>query len=64
MFAGYLFADPFRVIGAAVPQAAPQWGLFETTPAAAREKALVWQRACERSRMIVALPTGPAAKEL
>ncbi|WTY68933.1 hypothetical protein OG418_00285 [Streptomyces phaeochromogenes] len=45
VLAGHLFADPgFAVIGAEVPQAAPQWGLFETAPAAAREKALAWQR--------------------
>ncbi|MFJ4616519.1 transposase, partial [Streptomyces griseus] len=45
VLAGYLFADPgFSVIGADVPQAVPQWGLFETAPAAAREKALAWQR--------------------
>ncbi|KDQ71452.1 Mu transposase C-terminal domain-containing protein [Streptomyces sp. NTK 937] len=45
VLAGYLFADPgFSVIGADVPQAAPQWGLFETAPAPAREKALAWQR--------------------
>ncbi|KPH99464.1 Integrase catalytic region [Actinobacteria bacterium OK006] len=45
VLAGHLFADPgFTVIGADVPQAAPQWGLFETAPAAAREKALAWQR--------------------
>ncbi|MFD3414266.1 Mu transposase C-terminal domain-containing protein [Streptomyces cyaneofuscatus] len=45
VLAGYLFADPgFSVIGADVPQAAPQWGLFETAPATAREKALAWQR--------------------
>lgn len=45
VLAGYLFADPgFSIIGADVPQAAPQWGLFETSPAAAREKALAWQR--------------------
>ncbi|MFF9476941.1 Mu transposase C-terminal domain-containing protein [Streptomyces roseolus] len=45
VLAGYLFADPgFSVIGADVPQVAPQWGLFETAPAAAREKALAWQR--------------------
>ncbi|MER6358472.1 hypothetical protein ABT186_43520 [Streptomyces sp. NPDC001634] len=25
-------------------QATPQWGQFETAPAAAREKALAWQR--------------------
>ncbi|MER6100703.1 Mu transposase C-terminal domain-containing protein [Streptomyces sp. NPDC001728] len=45
VLAGYLFADPgFSVIGADVPQAAPQWGLFETAPTAARNKALAWQR--------------------
>ncbi|MET7665906.1 Mu transposase C-terminal domain-containing protein [Streptomyces sp. NPDC005463] len=45
VLAGHLFADPgFSVIGADVPQAAPQWGLFETAPTAAREKALAWQR--------------------
>ncbi|MEV8345911.1 Mu transposase C-terminal domain-containing protein [Streptomyces niveus] len=45
VLAGYLFADPgFSVIGAEVPQAAPQWGLFETAPVAARAKALAWQR--------------------
>lgn len=45
VLAGYLFADPdFSVIGADVPRAAPQRGLFETAPAAAREKALAWQR--------------------
>ncbi|WP_319119514.1 MULTISPECIES: hypothetical protein [unclassified Streptomyces] len=45
VLAGHLFADPgFTVIGAEMPQAAPRWGLFETAPAAAREKALAWQR--------------------
>ncbi|KUN01289.1 transposase [Streptomyces canus] len=45
VLAGHLFADPgFTVIGADTPQAAPQWGLFESAPAAAREKALAWQR--------------------
>ncbi|MET8406323.1 hypothetical protein [Streptomyces sp900116325] len=45
VLAGYLFADPgFSVIGTEMPQAAPQWRLFETAPAAAREKALAWQR--------------------
>ncbi|WP_327350303.1 transposase [Streptomyces sp. NBC_01304] len=43
--AGHLFADPgFAVVGEQVPQAAPQWGLFETAPAAARDKALTWLR--------------------
>ncbi|MFI6984296.1 hypothetical protein ACIBSV_37695 [Embleya sp. NPDC050154] len=41
--AGHLFADPdFAVRGAGVGQ--PRWGLFETAPAAARERALAWQR--------------------
>ncbi len=42
VLAGHLFADPgFAVLGAEQPvQAVPQWGLFETAPAAAREKAL------------------------
>ena len=45
VLAGHLFADPgFTLIGADVPQAAPQWGLFESAPAAARENALAWQR--------------------
>ncbi|MGW3359970.1 hypothetical protein ACWDFL_31915 [Streptomyces bungoensis] len=36
VLAGHLFADPgFTIIGADAPQAAPQWGLFETAPAAA-----------------------------
>lgn len=45
VLAGYLFADPgVSVIGAERPKAAPQLGLFETPPSAAREKALAWQR--------------------
>ncbi|GAA0452132.1 hypothetical protein [Streptomyces olivaceiscleroticus] len=47
VLAGYLFADSgFAVLGAGAeqPQAVPRWGLFETAPAAAREKALAWQR--------------------
>ena len=45
VLAGHLFADPgFAVIGADAPQAVPPWGLFESAPAAAREKALAWQR--------------------
>ncbi|MFD0432008.1 hypothetical protein ACFQ60_46915 [Streptomyces zhihengii] len=61
VLAGYLFADPgFSVIGADLPQAAPQWGLFETAPAAARNKALAWQRHVRKSN--AALPTGQAAK--
>ncbi|MFJ8469942.1 Mu transposase C-terminal domain-containing protein [Streptomyces swartbergensis] len=47
VLAGHLFADPgFALLGAEAqqPQAVPRWGLFETAPAAAREKALAWQR--------------------
>ncbi|MCF2532261.1 DDE-type integrase/transposase/recombinase [Yinghuangia sp. KLBMP8922] len=47
VLAGHLFADPgFAVLGedGGRAQAVPQWGLFETAPAAAREKALAWQR--------------------
>ncbi len=49
VLAGHLFADKsFAVLGAQAeveqPQAVPRWGLFETAPAAAREKALAWQR--------------------
>lgn len=52
VLAGHLFADPgFTVIGADVPQAAPKWGLFETAPAAAREKALAWAAAREGGRV-------------
>ncbi|MGA4846716.1 hypothetical protein ACOBQB_10775 [Streptomyces sp. G5(2025)] len=52
VLAGHLFADPgFAIVGADAPQAAPQWGLFETAPAAAREKALAWQRHVAGSRM-------------
>ncbi|MEU4730443.1 hypothetical protein [Streptomyces sp. NPDC023588] len=44
VLAGYLRAGPgFSVIGAEMPQAAPRWGLFETAPAASREKALAWR---------------------
>ncbi|AVH60883.1 transposase [Streptomyces dengpaensis] len=40
---GHLFADPgFEVVGARAPQAVPQWGLFETVPAAAQQRALAW----------------------
>jgi transposase InsO family protein len=46
VLAGHLFADPgFAVLGADATtwaQAAPQWGLFETAPAAARHKAVAW----------------------
>ncbi|WP_326589279.1 Mu transposase C-terminal domain-containing protein [Streptomyces brevispora] len=43
--AGHLFADPsFTIVGAEMPQAVTQWGLFETAPEDARRKALAWQR--------------------
>lgn len=61
VLAGHLFADPgFTVIGADVPQAAPQWGLFETAPAAAREKALAWQRHVREVEC--GLPGGPGSE--
>ncbi|WP_236726525.1 MULTISPECIES: hypothetical protein [unclassified Streptomyces] len=61
VLAGYLFADPgFAVVGADVPQAAPQWGLFETAPAAAREKALAWQRHVREVEC--GLPCGPGSE--
>ncbi|MFI6476039.1 transposase [Streptomyces sp. NPDC050516] len=45
VLAGHLFADPgFAVVGAEPVQTVPQWGLFETAPAAAREKAMAWLR--------------------
>ncbi|MEU6347172.1 transposase, partial [Streptomyces sp. NPDC046977] len=60
VLAGHLFADPgFTVIGADVPQAAPQWGLFESAPAAAREKALAWQRHVREVEC--GLPGGPGS---
>lgn len=40
---GRLFADPgFQVVGARAPDAVPQWGLFETVPLAAQQRALAW----------------------
>lgn len=40
---GRLFADPgFEVVGARVPEAVPQWGLFETVPPTAQQRALAW----------------------
>ncbi|MFI0264752.1 Mu transposase C-terminal domain-containing protein [Streptomyces sp. NPDC017056] len=40
---GRLFADPgFEVVGARAPDAVPQWGLFETVPLAAQQRALAW----------------------
>jgi transposase InsO family protein len=60
VLAGHLFADPgFTVIGADTPQAAPQWGLFETAPAAARQKALAWQRHVREVEC--GLPGGPGS---
>ncbi|ARF83367.1 DDE-type integrase/transposase/recombinase [Kitasatospora aureofaciens] len=48
VLAGHLFADPtFSLIGPEAggkAEAAPQWGLFETAPAPARERALAWRR--------------------
>ncbi|MFI6588590.1 TnsA-like heteromeric transposase endonuclease subunit [Embleya sp. NPDC050493] len=45
VLAGCLFADPgFAVSGGGQPRTLPQWGLFETAPAAAQERALAWQR--------------------
>ncbi|MFD3456997.1 Mu transposase C-terminal domain-containing protein [Streptomyces sp. NPDC058691] len=60
VLAGHLFADPgFAVIGAQPqqPQAVPQWGLFETAPVAARNKALAWQRHVREVEC--GLPDGP-----
>ncbi|WP_335756052.1 hypothetical protein [Streptomyces alboflavus] len=60
VLAGHLFADPgFAVVGEQVPQAAPQWGLFETAPAAAREKALAWLRHIREVES--GLPDGPGS---
>ncbi len=43
LLAGRLFADPgFEVVGGRVPDAVPQWGLFETVPLAAQQRALAW----------------------
>jgi hypothetical protein len=40
---GRLFADPgFEVVGARVPEAVPQWGLFETVPPTVQQRALAW----------------------
>ncbi|MFJ4188114.1 hypothetical protein [Kitasatospora sp. NPDC089509] len=48
VLAGHLFADAtFALLGpepGEKAQAAPQWGLFETAPTAARERALAWHR--------------------
>ncbi|WP_343067219.1 hypothetical protein [Streptomyces rectiverticillatus] len=59
VLAGHLFADAdFAVLGmeAEQPQAVPRWGLFETAPAAAREKALAWQ--CHIREVESGLPGG------
>lgn len=43
LLVGRLFADPgFEVVGGRAPDAVPQWGLFETVPLAAQQRALVW----------------------
>ncbi|WP_435179138.1 hypothetical protein [Actinacidiphila sp. bgisy145] len=56
--AGHLFTDPgFTTIGAEAPQAAPQRGLFETAPAAAREKTPAWQQHVREVEC--GLPGGP-----
>ncbi|MEU1124983.1 hypothetical protein ABZ371_15800 [Streptomyces sp. NPDC005899] len=62
VLAGYLFADPgFSVIGADVPQAAPQWGLFETAPP--RHVRRHWPGSGTYGKSNPAFPTGPAALE-
>ncbi|WP_435138085.1 hypothetical protein [Actinacidiphila sp. bgisy144] len=56
--AGHLFTDPgFTTIGADTPQAAPQRGLLETAPTAAREKAPAWQQHVREVEC--GLPSGP-----
>ncbi|MEU0403742.1 hypothetical protein ABZ318_26625 [Streptomyces sp. NPDC006197] len=58
VLAGHLFADPgFAVLGAEPVQAVPQWGLFETAPVAAREKAMAWLRHIREVEC--GLPGGP-----
>nr|WP_223187265.1 DDE-type integrase/transposase/recombinase [Streptomyces sp. CBMA29] len=43
LLAGRLFADPgLEVVGGRVPDAVPQWGLFETVPLTAQQRALAW----------------------
>ncbi|GHC73251.1 hypothetical protein GCM10010507_60550 [Streptomyces cinnamoneus] len=64
VLAGHLFADEgFAVLGAQAeveqPEAVPRWGLFETAPAAAREKALAWQRHVREVEC--GLPGGPGS---
>ncbi|BET45103.1 DDE-type integrase/transposase/recombinase [Kitasatospora aureofaciens] len=64
VLAAHLFADEgFAVLGAQAeveqPQAVPRWGLFETAPAAAREKALAWQRHVREVEC--GLPGGPGS---
>lgn len=57
VLASVLFADPgFQVLG--VPLAgAPQWGLFQTVPLPAQERALAWQRHIREVE--TGLPGGP-----
>jgi hypothetical protein len=57
VLASVLLADPgFEVVG--VPLAgAPQWGLFQTVPLAAQERALAWQRHIREVE--TGLPGGP-----
>ncbi|MDJ1645219.1 Mu transposase C-terminal domain-containing protein [Streptomyces pakalii] len=58
VLAGHLFADPgFAVLGAEPVQAVPQWGLFETAPVVAREKAMAWLRHIREVEC--GLPDGP-----
>lgn len=58
VLAGHLFADPdFAVLGAEPVQAVPQWGLFETAPVVAREKAMAWLRHIREVEC--GLPGGP-----
>ncbi|MCT9010511.1 hypothetical protein [Streptomyces rhizosphaerihabitans] len=63
VLAGFLFADPdFAILDADAPaQRVPQWGLFETAPPAAREKALAWQRHVRE--VDCGLPDGPASSK-
>lgn len=58
VLASVLLADPgFEVVG--VPLAgAPQWGLFQSVPLPAQERALAWQRHIREVE--TGLPGGPA----
>ncbi|WP_456113445.1 transposase [Streptomyces niger] len=43
LLVGRLFADPdFEVVGERAPERVPRWGLFETVPLAAQQRALAW----------------------